>query len=80
MSTELKHKGKKFTCHKAGKLRYNSINSVMNSFVLYVFTMTAEPQLTRYCTIFTPDGAIKIDASLFAQYISNSLNVTSIIA
>jgi hypothetical protein len=58
-----------FTCHKAGKLRYSSINSIMNSLVLDVPTMAAEPQLKRYCTIFTLDGTIKIDASLFVQYV-----------
>jgi hypothetical protein len=31
--------------------------------------MTAESQINRYCTIFTLDGT----ASLFAQYISNSI-------
>jgi hypothetical protein len=38
-----------------------------------------EPQLKGCCTIFTLDSEIKTDASLFAQYISDSLNVSSII-
>jgi hypothetical protein len=38
----------------------------MNFLVLDVPTMATEPQLKGYCTVFTLDGAIKIDASLFA--------------
>jgi hypothetical protein len=52
----------------------------MNSLVLDVPTMATEPQLKRYCTIFILDGTIKIDSNLFAQYISNSLSVSSVIA
>jgi hypothetical protein len=80
MGIEVKYKGNKFTCHKAEKLRYTSTNSIMDFLVLYVPTMTVEPQLKRYCTIFTLDGTIKIYASQFAQYISNLLSVSSIIA
>jgi hypothetical protein len=60
-----------FTCHKAGNLRYTSINSHMNSLVVDGLAMVTEPQLNRYCAIITLDGAIKIDASLLAQYIFN---------
>jgi hypothetical protein len=64
-----------FTCHKAGKVRYTSINSHMNSLGVDVLAMMTEPQLNRYCAILTLN-----DASLLAQYIFNSLNAPSIIA
>jgi hypothetical protein len=60
-----------FTCHTAGKLRYTSINSHMNSLAVDVLAMVTEPQLNSYCAILTLDRAIKIDASLVAQYIFN---------
>jgi hypothetical protein len=53
---------------------------ILNKFNHELPTMTTEPQLKRYCTIIRLVGTIKIDASLFGQYISNSLNVSSIIA
>jgi hypothetical protein len=79
LQTSGKHKGNKFTFLKAGKLQYTSINSLMNCLVLDVPAMMTEAQLKRYCAIFTLDSAIKIDASLFAQYVSDSLIVSSII-
>jgi hypothetical protein len=69
MGVEGKHKGNKFICHKAGKLRNTWINSIMNSLVLDVPAMATEPQ---HCTIFMLDGAIKI-CTLY------SLNVYSVI-
>jgi hypothetical protein len=74
-----KHKGNKFTWRKGGKSLYTSANSLMNFFVLDVPVMTTEPQLKRYCTIFTLDGAIKMYASLLAQHISDSLIASSVI-
>jgi hypothetical protein len=52
----------------------------MNSLAVDVFAMVTEPQLNGYCAILTLHGAIKIDASILAQYIFNSLNVSSVIA
>jgi hypothetical protein len=52
----------------------------MNSLAVEVLAMVTEPQLNSYCAILTLDGAIKIYARLLAQYIFNSLNVSSIIA
>jgi hypothetical protein len=52
----------------------------MNFLAVDVPAMVTEPQLNSYCAILTLDDAIKIDASLFAQYIFNSLNDSSIIA
>jgi hypothetical protein len=52
----------------------------MNSLAVDVLAMVTEPQLNSYCAILTLDGAIKIDASLLAQYIFNSLSVSSVIA
>jgi uncharacterized membrane protein len=69
-----------FTCHKAGKLRYTSINSHINSLAIDVPAMVTEQQLKSYCAILTLDDVIKTDASLLAQYIFNSLSVFSIIA
>jgi hypothetical protein len=40
--------------------------------------MTTELQLKWYWTILTLDSALKIDAILFAQYVWNSLIVSSI--
>jgi hypothetical protein len=52
----------------------------MNSLAVDLLAMVTEPQLNSYCAILTLHGAIKIDASILAQYIFNSLNVCSIIA
>jgi hypothetical protein len=68
-----------FTCHKAGKLGYTFINSHMNSPAVDVLALVTEPQLNSYCAILTLDGGIKIDAILLAQYIFNSLSVSSVI-
>jgi hypothetical protein len=40
-----------FTCHKAGKLQYTSINSHMNALAVDVLAMVTEPQLNSYCAI-----------------------------
>jgi hypothetical protein len=42
----------------------------MNSLAVDVFAMVTEPQLNSYCAILTLHDAIKIDASILAQYIS----------
>jgi hypothetical protein len=52
----------------------------MNSLAVDVLAMMTDPQLNRYCTVLTLDNAIKIDASILAHCISNSLNVPSVIA
>jgi hypothetical protein len=59
-----------FNCHKAGKLRYTSVNPHMNSLAVDMLAMVTEPQLNSYCAILTLHGAIKIDASILAQYIA----------
>jgi hypothetical protein len=49
----------------------------MNSLVDSPALMTE--QMKRYYTIFKLHSAIKTDASLLVQYISNSLSVSSVI-
>jgi hypothetical protein len=57
-----------FTCHKAGKLRYTSINPHMNSLAVDLLAMVTEPQLNSYCAILTLNGAIKIDAVAYCWH------------
>jgi hypothetical protein len=52
----------------------------MNSLAVDLLAMVTEPQLNSYWAILTLHGAIKIDASILAQYIFNSLNVSTVIA